>query len=82
MVALACPISGCEILVYARGFTWYVRHVSKHTPQSFDGRQTQWVACTFSVEGVVEDSLRLSDADDLSQLTAVGYIKPDPFRWR
>ena len=30
---------------------------------------------TFSVEGVVRDSLRVSDAEDLSQLTAVECIK-------
>ena len=38
---------------------------------SFDNRQAQWVAGIFSVEGVVRDSLRVSDADDLSQLTTV-----------
>ena len=70
-----CQDNGC-------GFNWHVKHMSKQTPPSFDGRQAQWVACTFSIEGVVHDSLRGSDADDLSQLTTVECIKPGPFHWR
>ena len=57
--------SGCEIL--CKGFTWHAMHMSKQTPPSFDGRQVQGVGSTFSVEGVVRDSLRVSDANDLSQ---------------
>ena len=44
--------------------------------------KTDSTACVFSVEGVVRDSLRLSDAYDLSQLAKVECIKPGPFRWR
>ena len=36
-----------------------------HVQIDCTGRQTQWVACTFSVEGAVRDSLRVSDVDDL-----------------
>ena len=45
--------------------------MSIQTPPRFDGRQVQWVARTFSVEGVVRDYLVVSDAGDLSQLTTV-----------
>ena len=35
-------------------------------------------ACVFTVQGVVRDSLRASDAYDLSQLAKVECIKPGP----
>ena len=56
--------------------------VSRHTPPCFDSRHAQWVARAFAVEGVVRDSSRASDADDLSQLTTVECFEPGPLRWR
>ena len=58
------------------------KYMFKQSPPSVDGRQAQWVTRTFSVDGVVRDSLRVSDADDQSQLTTVESIKSGPFRWR
>ena len=46
-----------------------------------DIRHDQWVARTFSLEGVVRDSLSVSDVNDLSQLTTVEWIKHGSFRW-
>ena len=46
-----------------------------------DIRHDQWVARTFSLEGVVRDSLSVSDVNDLSQLTTVEWMKHGSFRW-
>ena len=61
----ASNVSGCVILVYGqlrRGYIWYAKHVSEKTPPNFDGKQTQRLTYTFLVEGVVRDSLMVSDA--------------------
>ena len=51
--SLPRAVGRCEILIYGqlcRGFTWHAK--PKQTPPSFDGKQAQWVARTFSVEGI------------------------------
>ena len=42
------------------------QQLCKQTLPSCHGRQAQWVARTFSVEGIVRKTLRVSDADDMS----------------
>ena len=51
------------ILLLCRGFTWHAKYMSKQAPRSFDVRQNQWVARAFPLEGVVRDSLKVSDAN-------------------
>ena len=54
-------------------------HMTKQTSSSFDGRQAHWAALASFIPSIAGDFLRVSDANDLSQLTFVKSIKSSPF---
>ena len=53
-------------------------HMTKQTPSNFDGRQPHWAALAYFIAG---DCLRVSDANDLPQLSSVKCIKTSTFGW-
>ena len=51
------------------------------TPSSFDGGQAHWAALASSIQNIAGDFLRISDANDLPQLTSMKGIKTSPVCW-
>ena len=75
----------CDILIYGhlcRCGMCQSHYLTKQTPSSFDGRQAHWAALSSFIQGIDGDFLRVSDANDLPQLTSVKSIKTSPLCWR
>ena len=53
-------------------------HTTKQTPSCFDGRHAHWAALASFIQSIAGDFLRVSDANDLPQLTSVKCIKTSP----
>ncbi len=75
-VAVGAVYSSMAIL--CRCVIRHSHHMTKQIPTSFDSRQAHWAALASFIAG---DFLRISDGNDLPQLTSVKCINTSPFGW-